>query len=53
MKDVLCLAIFAAKVLCLVAFVNMLGPDRINPAQADATRIDGIDTYYRSDLFDQ
>jgi hypothetical protein len=33
MKDVSSLAVFTAKVLCLVVFVNMLRPDRINPVQ--------------------
>jgi hypothetical protein len=33
MKDVFCLAIFTAKVLCLVVFVNILRPDRIDPVQ--------------------
>ena len=34
MKDVLCLATFASKVLCLVAFVLILKPHGISPVQA-------------------
>jgi hypothetical protein len=34
MKDVLSLAAFAIKVLCLVVFVNILKPDGIRTAQA-------------------
>jgi hypothetical protein len=37
MKDVLCLAAFAAKVLCLVVFVTTLKPDRIGVVQAPTT----------------
>jgi hypothetical protein len=33
MKNVFSLAVFTAKVLCLVVFVSMLRPDRINPVQ--------------------
>lgn len=33
MKDVFSLAVFTAKLLCLVVFVSMLRPDRINPVQ--------------------
>ena len=33
MSDVFSLAVFTAKVLCLVVFVNLLRPDRINPVQ--------------------
>jgi hypothetical protein len=34
MKDVLSLATFAAKVLCLVVFVSILKPDAIRTAEA-------------------
>ena len=34
MKDVLSLAAFAIKILCLVVFVNILKPDGIRTAQA-------------------
>lgn len=37
MKDVFSLAVFIAKVLCLVLFVSLLRPDRINPAQGTGT----------------
>jgi hypothetical protein len=33
MSDVFSIAVFTAKVLCLVVFVNLLRPDRINPVQ--------------------
>jgi hypothetical protein len=34
MKDILCVATFASKVLCLVAFVFMLKPHGISPVEA-------------------
>ena len=37
MKDVFSLAVFTAKVLSLVVFVNLLRPDRINPVQGTGT----------------
>jgi hypothetical protein len=40
MKDVFSLAVFTAQVLCLVVFVNLLRPDRINPVQGTGTAQD-------------
>lgn len=34
MKDILCVATFASKLLCLVAFVFMLTPHGISPVEA-------------------
>ena len=34
MKDILCVATFASKLLCLVAFVFMLKPHGISPVEA-------------------
>jgi hypothetical protein len=36
MKDVLCLAVFAGKLLCLMMFVNVVKPDFIGVVQTSA-----------------
>ncbi len=40
MKDALCLAVFAGKILCLVMFVAFLKPDVIGVMQTSATPAD-------------
>ncbi|MBR1133040.1 hypothetical protein [Bradyrhizobium iriomotense] len=47
MKDVLCLAVFAGKILCLVMFVNVVKPDVIGILQTSA---DSVDCRERSGL---
>ena len=39
MKDVVSLAVFAGKVLCLALFVTVLKPDRINTVQASGREL--------------
>ncbi|RXG85960.1 hypothetical protein [Bradyrhizobium zhanjiangense] len=39
MKDVLCLAVFAGKILCLMVFVTVLKPDVIGVVETSATPI--------------
>jgi len=40
MKDVLSLAVFAAKLLCLMVFVAILKPDNIGTIQTSAKPVD-------------
>ncbi|UWU94214.1 hypothetical protein [Bradyrhizobium sp. CB1015] len=40
MKDVLCLAVLAGKILCLLMFVNILKPDVIGVAQTSSDPAD-------------
>ena len=40
MKDVLCLAVFAGKILCLIMFVNVLNPDIIGVVQTPTHPVD-------------
>ena len=43
MKDILCVATFASKLLCLVAFVFMLTPHGISPVEATTKPQAGTD----------
>ncbi|MHC2626122.1 hypothetical protein ACVIW2_008154 [Bradyrhizobium huanghuaihaiense] len=40
MKDVLCLAVFAGKILCLLMFVNVVKPDVVGILQTSAAPVD-------------
>ncbi|SPP93309.1 protein of unknown function [Bradyrhizobium vignae] len=40
MKDALCLAVFAGKILCLAMFVTVLKPDAIGVIQTSARPVD-------------